>query len=324
MLRIGLFGLGRWGTNILNTLKGMKGVEVVVFDPTQNPSHPPLVPTSPKGFAGRGRGEFDGVIVATPGSTHAKVALPFIKAGIPTYIEKPLTISLADARKLERAAKKSGAIVFAGHLHLYNPAYQVAKKAAQKAGKIRYLLFEGMNNGPFRDDMSAMWDWASHDVYLAIDLMNDVLPTQVQAWGIKTLRPQTSLYDWASIKLTFPNHVEAVSTTSWLAPEKRKKVTIVREKDSIVFDDTQPSHKVLVYKGMGPTVRGTAVERREPKISYPHYSSKQALRAELEAFISTIKTGKQPVTGLEQGIGVVRVLAAAEKSIKRDGRKIQI
>jgi predicted dehydrogenase len=255
--------------------------------------------------------------------------LPFIKAGIPTYIEKPITISLADARKIERAAKKSGGIVFVGHIHIYNPAYQVAKKYAQKAGTLRYLLFEGMNNGPFRDDTSAMWDWAPHDVYLAIDLMGDLLPTHVQAWGIKTLRPQTSLYDFSVIKMTFPDGLTAISTTSWLAPEKRKKVTIVGEKDSIVFDDITEK-KVAVYQNMGPRIvspdkgRIGGVLRQEPKISYPKYSRKSPLQAELEAFISAIQTSEQPVTGLEKGVAVVRVLAAAEKSMNLDGKRVKV
>lgn len=337
MLRVGLFGLGRWGTNILNTLKTMEGVEVAfAYDPMKNPSFPPLVrgertPFPPaKGDLPAGQAGVQGVIVATPGSTHAEVALPFIKAGIPTYIEKPLTLSMADARKLERAAKKSGALIFCGHLHLYNPAYQVAKQHAQHAGKLRYISFEGMNNGPFRDDMSAMWDWASHDVYLAMDLLGGQLPKSVQAWGIAALRPKTNLYDFSLIKMMFAGGVEAISMTSWLSPEKRKNVTIVGESDSIVFDDTLSSNKVTLYKGLVPGLtspdkgRRGGVLRQEPTVSYPSYSEKSPLQAELEAFIDAIKTGQQPRTGLPEGVAVVRVLAAAEKSIALDGKRILV
>jgi UDP-N-acetylglucosamine 3-dehydrogenase len=315
MLRIGLFGLGRWGTNILNTLKGMKGIEVEAHDVT-----------SPNLSLLRRGTNLDGVIVATPGSTHAEVALPFIKAGIPTYIEKPFTTSLKDARRLEKAARQSGgraSLVFAGHIHIYNPAYQVAKKQAVAAGRFRYLYFEGTNNGPFRDDMSALWDWASHDVYLAMDLMDGALPTQVRAWGIKTLRPATSLYDFSVINMTFPDGLTAISTTSWLLPVKQKKVTIVGEKDSIIFDEAQPQ-KVVVYKNMGPTVEGEHVIKREPTIRHPQYPNKPPLQAELEEFIRCIQEKKQPLTGLAEGVAVVRVLAAAEKSMALEGKIIKL
>lgn len=328
-MRIALFGLGRWGTKIYNTLKSMKGVEVVVHD----------VVTSPDPSLLRRGTNLDGVIVATPGSTHAEVALPFIKAGLPTYIEKPITTSLKDAQRLQKAyelARRSSASgrsagwVFVGHIHRYNPAYLVAKEHAKKAGKMRYLYFEGTNNGPFRDDMSAMWDWVPHDVYLAIDLIGK-LPESIQAWGIETLRPNKRLHDFAVIKMTFPGGLMAISTTSWLLPVKQKKVTIVGAKDTIVFDDAADK-KVIVYKGMGPEVvpspnlgegRGEVL-KKEPELVYPSYDPKLPLQAELEEFIRCIREGKKPLTNIDDGVAVVRVLAAAERSIMLDGRKVYL
>jgi len=318
MLRIGLFGLGRWGTNIFNTLRLMEGVEVIAFDPAKNLTPLPAIPLT----------SWDGVIIATPGSTHAAVALPFIKAGVPTYIEKPFTTALTDARRIQRAATQSGAIVFPGHLHRYNPAYLAAKKQVQKGGTIRYLYFEGTNNGPFRDDMAAFWDWAPHDVYLAIDLLNGTLPRFVQAWGIKTLRPETDLYDFSVLKMTWADGREAVSTTSWLLPVKQKKVTVVGERDTVVFDDAAPK-KVIVYRGLGPLLqerldRPPLVEKQEPTLVYPRYSPKPALRLELESFINCIREKKEPAAGLADGVAVVRVLAAAEKSMKLNGKRIKL
>jgi predicted dehydrogenase len=276
--------------------------------------------------------EFDAVVVATPGSTHAAVALPFIAAGVPTYIEKPLTTSRKDAQAIERAAKKAArlrqgsggraGIIFVGHIHRYNPAYLVAKHQVRLAGTIRYLYFEGTNNGPFREDMAAFWDWAPHDVYLAMDLMEGA-PKHVQAWGIKALRPDTELYDFCVIKMTWPDGREAISTTSWLLPVKQKKVTIVGEKDMVVFDDAAEK-KVIVYAGAGPRVKGGSVEKQDPTLSYPAYDTKPSLQAELEAFIDCIQKKEQPLTGLTDGVAVVRVLAAAERSLKLDGRKVRL
>lgn len=299
-MKLLLIGLGRWGKNIQKTLQGL-GIEVVGIDKT--PSQSPPV-----------RGEVDGVLVATPGSTHAKVALPFIKQGLPVFIEKPMTTSLKDAKILQAAAKKSGENIFVGHLHLYNPAFLKAKELIRKAGRIRYAAFEGMNWGPFRDDMSAMWDWAPHDVAMALDLFGK--PKSVQAWGE---------YDWAVARLEFLNTPEvsrrdssgvakrgsffATIHVSTLSSEKRKRMTVAGIKYSVLFDDIAEC-KIAVYE--------------KGKVMYPAYEKTMPLTAELTAFIQMIKTGKRPKTDIQNGVDVVQILDAAERSMKLEGKRIKV
>ncbi len=324
-MKLALIGAGRWGTNIQKTLDAIGGVELGVSHTdaqTKELLEEDLV----------------GALIATPGSTHADIALPFIERGIPTFIEKPFTTSLKDALKLEKAALKSGAPVMIGHIHLYNPAYIKAKslieKAAYaqgsgepKAGGIRSLTFEGMNNGPFRDDMSALWDWTPHDVSMAIDIMGE-MPKSVQAWGQKILRPKTNLYDTVTVKLTFSSSLrsrqqvgEAISATihnSWLAPEKRKKMVVVGKNDSIIYDDVKPEQKVTHYRGMGPRVQGKSVTWQDPAVSHPKYGAMSPLEAEMRAFLKMVKSDKNPSTDLKSAIDVTRVLDAAERSMEVD------
>lgn len=302
MIRLGLLGLGRWGTNIIRTLTEFPNVEVV---------------TEAVDSA-----ELDGVLIATPGSTHAEVAEPFIKKGLAVFVEKPFTTRLADAERLQKLAGESGAVVQVGHIHLFNPAYQAARKIILSKGMPRFVLFEGMNNGPYRDDMSAMWDWASHDVAVLLDLMGE-LPVSVQAWGFDLLRPGKNLWDTAAIRYTFLSGVAAMSIVSWLSPEKRKKITFVGGQDTVVFDDTV-EEKVILYKGMGPHVGGENIERQEPAVSHLEYSSAAPLKLELEAFIKAVQTRKVPVAGLQHAVDSVRVLDAAERSIKFDGQLIKL
>ncbi len=360
MINLALIGLGRWGTNIWRTLNDIKGCQIKyvceikelslwLLEDLSQPRRSWIPPKAglarPEGGLERRRSartltrkeagvkvlddykqllaadDLDGVIIATPGSTHAKIALPFIKKGIPTFIEKPLTTSLADALTLQPAAKKARAIIFIGHIHLYNPAYVKAKQLAKKSGNIRYLFFEGMNNGPYRDDMSALWDWAPHDIAMALDLLGSK-PKTVQAWGASLLRPQTNLYDFVQIKLEFPNKVPVFITNSWLAPEKRKRLTIVAYNDTVVVDDTA-QQKIALYKNMGPHVTRGAVYHQLPKISHPSYGNQLPLKQELLAFIKAIRTKQQPITNLTQGLDVVKIIAAAEKSIALNGRKVR-
>ncbi len=308
-LTLALIGAGRWGKNIQRTLASIPACNLLYVE-TRAWKYLTTI------------ADLDGVLIATPGSTHAEVALPFIERGIPTFIEKPLTTSLRDALALQRAAEKSRTRVFVGHVHLYNPAFLKAKALARRAGRIRVLFAEGMNNGPYRDDMSALWDWAPHDLAMALDLLGRS-PIAVQAAGFAALRPQTTLHDVVTVHLRFREGMELFGTYSWLAPEKRKRFTIVGTKDTIVFDDTA-EQKVTVYRGLGPTVDGAHVHRSAPEVFRPPYSPTPSLTAELHAFLSMVRTGQKPRSDLQQSIDVVRILDASEKSIAHSGRWIRL
>jgi len=301
-MRLALIGVGRWGANIKRTLEGM-GIDVVAYDdPSASKSTPALLYQggSRPARSPLDKGELEGisgVLIATPGSTHAKIALPFIKKGLPVFIEKPMTTSLQDAKRLEAAAKESGSIVMVGHIHLYNPAFLKAKELLEKAGNIKYVLFEGMNWGPIREDMSAWWDWAPHDISMAIDLFGK--PKSVQAWGNN---------DMATARVDYGDFPALINVT-WLSPEKRKKMTVVGEKYAVVFDDVA-DEKVTVF--------------RNDKISHPRYDKTSPLEAELKAFVQAIETGKKPVTDIQNGVDVVRVLDAGDRSMKSDGAIIKL
>jgi UDP-N-acetylglucosamine 3-dehydrogenase len=316
--RLALIGLGRWGTNIARTLQELPECRLeYVCDPTATAVGEAQILRDWHELLDK---KLDGVLVATPGTTHFDIARPFIEQGIATFIEKPLTTKLAEAEQLQQVAHKHGTIVMVGHVHLYNLAWQRAKEVALEAGAIRQIMTEGMNNGPYRDDMSALWDWAPHDVALILDLVQ-AMPQAVQAWGFRPLN--RALHDTVIFKLTFPNNLETLSLVSWLAPEKRKKVTIIGEKDAVVFDDTAEK-KVILYQGMSPTIKDEAVTRQEPQLSYPEYVVEPPLQRELAAFIEAITTKAPPLANIDHGVEVIKIIAAAEHSLALDGKPINL
>jgi predicted dehydrogenase len=139
ILRLGLVRRGRWGQAIERTLCSFPDVSLTVIargDPVPG---------------------LDGVVIATPSATHAEVALPYIAAGIPTFIEKRMATAVADAERLRDAAEQSGAIVFVGHIFLHHPAFLAALDLLPKLGRLRYLACEGVNDRPRRDS-SVLWD----------------------------------------------------------------------------------------------------------------------------------------------------------------------
>lgn len=303
-LALALIGAGRWGSNIRRTLQGLPDCHLKYL---VTRTWRPLLSVP----------ELDGVLVATPASTHAEIALPFIERGIPTFIEKPLTVTIRDALRIEQAARRGRTRVFVGHVQLYNPAYQAAKKLMPRLGRIQYLLGEGANNGPFRQDVSALWDWAPHDLALALDLLHK-RPLAVQARASSILRPRTQLYDVATLHVQFSDNVSLFGVYSWLFPEKRKRLTIVGTKSTIVFDDTA-KQKVTFYEHLGPARKHGAVVRREPRVTHPSYGATPSLTAELSAFLTMIRTRSAPRSPLSQGIQTVEILTAADRSIRSGG-----
>ena len=126
----------------------------------------------------------DAVIVATPPRDHARVAMQALRAGRHVMIEKPLTTSLADAKRLVAEAKRTGAVLMAGHTFEFNPAVRELRRRmdAGELGDIYYVHSSRLNLGLYRSDVDVVWDLALHDVSIMNYLLRST-PTTVSAWG---------------------------------------------------------------------------------------------------------------------------------------------
>ena len=309
-LRLALIGKGRWGSVIKKTLLAVPACELA-YEAT----HEWKTLLEKK--------DTDGVIIATPPATHTEIALAFIERGVPVFIEKPMTTSVEDAYRIKTAAEKNSTPVMVGHIYVYNPAFLVAKELTQRYGSTRLLISEGANNGPFRNDYSALWDWAPHDLSMILNLLQEN-PLTVQAWAVAMTRPGTTLWDNAQMRIVFPSNTIALVSSTWLFPEKRKRLTIIGEKNSVVYDDVLPEKKVAFYENMGPRIEGITLARQEPIISYPPYDQTPPLTLELHAFVRAIVEKEKPLSGVAEGLAVVRILEAAEKSIKTGGTPVAV
>lgn len=286
-MRVAVIGRGKWGTNIVRTLAAMRDVEVI--DESKNLE---LVL----------RQRPDGVLIATPSATHAGVAIPFIEAGVPTFIEKPMAITVADAVRIHEAALRAGAPVVVGHVQLHNPAFQAAKKLLPEVGTVQAVFWEGMNHQP-RTDSSVLWDWLPHGLSMAQGLF-DANPAFAQAWGVGEPSRFTS-----AIARFVIDGVPFFATVSWISPVKRHRMTIVGEQKALTFDDT--AERKLSLHDSGGT-------------SYPAYGEEPPLTGELRSFIGALGAGAVDTTPLESEVAIVRTIAAAEESARNDGRLVAI
>jgi predicted dehydrogenase len=254
-----------------------------------------------------GRGEtasrdLDGMVIASTSATHAELAIPFIEAGIPTFIEKPMATSCDDAERIRDAAERAAGIVFVGHIQLHNPAFLALLDLQPQLGPISEVTCDGRNDRA-RGDSSVLWDWLPHHLSMALAIFRHP-PDRVRARALA----QAPLTQAAEATFEF-GQVPMVSTVSWLSPTRRQTMTIEAEHGTLVFDDK--AERKLTMR------RGNAV-------SYPRYGDELPLTREMRLFIEAIRSGNADHAQVTQGAAIVRMIAAAEESISRGGATVEI
>jgi UDP-N-acetylglucosamine 3-dehydrogenase len=282
--RLGLIGRGKWGRNIERTLLSLPDVSVVLIGRDE-----PL------------RRDVDGVVVASPSATHAALALPYIDAGVATFIEKPMATTVADAHRIREAAFRARCTVFVGHVHLYNPAFQAALELVKQLGTVHYVLSESANNNA-RTDSSVIWDWLPHDLSMGWAIFG-ANPLAVQAWNLTESRCSQ-----AAVSRYLYGASSLVSMMSWLSPIRRQRMTIAGERGHLVFDDKAIQKLILHDKG---------------GMSYPTYDSELPLTRELRCFLQSVRTGFFDASDVELGVAIVQAIDAAEASMENGGATVQ-
>lgn len=263
------------------------------------------------------RSDIAGVIIATPPSTHSEIALAFIERGIPVFIEKPMALSSSEAHKILGAAENAGVPVQVGHIHLYNGAYIALKEAVKTYGPIRHIDTEASNFGPYRPDYSVIWDYASHDVSMVLNLLQES-PSTVDATAQVLTDAGTHNWDVSNLSLSFPLGITATIISSRIAPTKVRKFTVICEKATLVYDDTLTEKKLAVYESINPeSLKKLGAGKATTQALYPDYDTTSPLIMELREFVEVITRKKLPTCDALFGASIVNVLEQAETSVSK-------
>lgn len=309
MTTLALVGAGRWGSHYLRAVKEVNGCRLPYI--AIHHDEPTIGDKSSYHFVRDFRDlvqykDIDGIIIATPASTHFEIVKYFFKRNIHLLIEKPMTTSYRQALELQKIYKKCSACVHVGHIYLHNPAFQALCEEVSTIGRLKYILCESGNFGPFRPDVSALWDWGAHDVSMILSLVGR-LPTSVAAWSLgSSNRKQSS--DIFFIRMVFASLIQAFISSGNLLPEKRRKVMAVGARGSIMFDD-------LAEKKV------TRINSKNGQRTYPFYEKEEPLVLQLRAFVSAIQKHERDKE-FTRNLDIIRVLDAAQQSITHEGKTI--
>jgi predicted dehydrogenase len=327
-VKFGVIGYGYWGPNVVRNLQSTAGAEIAAVCDKSSASRRKVHKSYPHVYVSAEASEIltspdiDAVAIVTPVWTHYELAKAALENGKHVFVEKPFTSNVNQAEELIELADRRNLKIMVDHTFLFTGAVKKIKQLLHEGllGKLYYYDSTRVNLGLFQHDINVVWDLAPHDLSI-MDYVIDGSPEALVATGQKHLNGHE---DVAYITLYFPDKVIAHINVNWLSPVKVRTTLIGGEKKMLVWNDLEADEKVKVYD------RGVDIHNREGVyellVNYrsgdmwaPQLEQVEALRLELSYFIECINSGKDPINDGLAGLRIVKMLDAANKSLRKRG-----
>ncbi len=326
---VAVVGAGAWGRNHVRTLDQLPEAElrwICDSDPAVVERFRRLNPSSrvTTDLADvLADDDVSAVVIASPAPTHARLATTVLEADRHVLVEKPLALDTHEADALVELARGRDRVLMVGHVLAYHPGLEALADRLRdgELGDVRYLYAQRLNLGRVRREESALWSLGSHDVSALLQLVGRA-PERVSAHGRAFLAPEVE--DVVFVHLEFPGGVIGHVHLSWLDPHKVRRLTLVGSRKMAVLDDMETTEKLRIYdRGVdrpeGWDSYGEAISLRFGDIVIPRLDMAEPLRLECRHFLECVRSGQPPRTDGREGAAVVRILAAAERSLREGG-----
>ncbi len=331
-VRIGVVGLNYWGPNLARNVDRLPGAELTWCCDLDDKilarmgAQFPDARTTTELDDVLADDSVDAVIVATSVPTHYLLGKRVLEAGKHAFIEKPMAVTARDAEDLVRTAEAQGRQLMVGHLLEYHPAVRKMKQLLDdgELGRIFYVYSNRLNLGKVRPDENALWSLGPHDISV-INYLTGEEPEEVSARGECYL--QQGVEDVVFGYIRYPSGMTGHLQVSWLDPHKTRKITVVGSDKMAVFDDMDADRKITVYdkSAVVPQYQsyGEYVTLRFGDIHIPHIANDEPLKLEVEHFVECARDNRAPLSDGRDGLNVVRVLEAMERSLRNGGRPVR-
>ncbi|MDB4946683.1 MAG: putative dehydrogenase [Labilithrix sp.] len=335
MLSVAVIGAGYWGPNLIRNFVTCPDTRLVAvcdqstarLDKVLAPY--PSVAKETDVDALLRRRDIDAVAIATPVRTHAPFALKALEAGKHVLVEKPFADSVEGAERMVELADRLGLTLMVDHTFVYSPSVRKIRDLhdAGELGELCYIDGVRINLGMFQHDVNVVWDLAPHDLSI-VDYLLGRLPLSLSAVGACHTRGSTDLEDVAHLNLDFGEGLLASFHVNWLSPVKVRSFIVGGLRQSVVWNDLDASERVKVYD-RGITTSEDAEARRGILINYrtgdvwsPHIEQAEPLQTMVKHFAECVREKKRSLTDGASGLRIVRILEAADRSLKSQGARI--
>jgi len=340
MVNIGIIGCGYWGTHLVRNFHHTDNCWVKLVSDSvverrnfikENYNDIAVTQDCNDIFTDEG---IDAVVIATPPGSHYELARRALHSGKHTFVEKPLALNFEHARELVDTAHGLSKKLMVGHTVIYNDAIEIMKKivSSGEIGEVYYAYSSRLNLGKVRSDVNVMWNLAPHDVSVLLYILNHK-PLSVSARGFSYI--QNNVEDVVYLNITFENNVNAQIHLSWLDPNKKRDLTIVGSKKMLVYDDISDERIKIYDKGIDKHNKNMNLGefkdfgeyqliQRAGNVTIPKVNINEPLKKECQHFIDCILENKEPITNGNSSLDVIRVLEAADKSLRNTGKEVII
>ena len=334
MLNIGIIGYGYWGPNLVRNFLKVNNCDVTAIADGNSIRRDNIKKTYPniKLFEDGNKLIDDitinAVVIATPVFTHYSLAKKALQSGKHVLLEKPMTSSVSEAEELISLANKLGLTLMVDHTFLYTSAVQKIKEIVDNnnIGLLKYFDSTRINLGLFQPDINVLWDLAPHDISI-LSFIFPELPYSVNATGIS--HTSNNIENIAYLTMNYNSNFIAHINCSWTSPVKVRQTLIGGDSKMIVYNDLEPSEKIKIYD-TGYTHKNNIdnnsilVDYRIGDIYLPKLNNQEALYGVAVDFCNAIINNTEPLSSSKLGLDVVKILEAANASIKNNGKEIKL
>ena len=336
-ITINVIGAGQWGPNLIRNFSTSPRSQVGMICDVDDAKLQGLTARFP-GVKLTGDSDeaitdsaADAVAITTPVSSHYELAHKALSADKHVFVEKPLARTVEECHELNKLAQQRERILMVGHVFKFNPGIQYVKALLEEeaVGKVISMHAVRTNLGPVRTDVNALWDLGSHDLSIFNYWLADQ-PSSVTASGLSYLSEQRE--DMVIANYFYPDQVMATLYVSWLHPRKVREITVVGSEKMLVWSDMDLNEPVRIYdKGVeqetdlyADTFGAFRLILREGAVTIPPVRGAEPLASECDHFLDCILNQKPPLTDGEDGLAVVKALAAADQSIANQSQIVTL
>jgi len=337
MIRVGVIGCGYWGPNLIRNFarNPQSTVQVVCdmrYERAMRVGAEYRIPTvTDRADVALNASDVDLIVIATPSGSHYTLAKKAILAGKHVLVMKPLATRLEEAEELCSLAETQGVLLAVDHTFVFTGAVRKMKELidSKEIGDIYYFDSVRINLGLIQTDVNVVWDLAPHDVSI-MDFLIGQNPIAVSATGASHGGSPTENIAYVTVRYegSLIGHVHV----NWLAPAKVRRTIVGGSKRMLIYDDMEPSEKVKIYdKGFSVASRPTPENEYQLMISYragdmhaPCLDTREGLAVEAENIINAVRGKEALIVDGWAGWRVVRILEAAQRSIREGGAFISV
>lgn len=316
---IALIGAGKWGKNLARVFSTL-GVLDTVCDPDPRIRAADVFRGALPRFSDNVEAviadpSITAVAIATPSATHARLARAAILSGKDVFVEKPMALSIPEGEELVALAEEHGRILMVGHLLQYHPAVRTLQRLVREGavGNLQYIQSHRLNLSSIRHPENVLWRFAPHDVSLLLSLLH-AMPQEIMCQGVSCDRSTT---DITLSQFQFAKGVQAHIYVNWLFPQKQQQLVVIGERGALMFDGTAAEPLTLQLFNQH------AASAPLPPNEQLNITREEPLLLECRHFLDCLISRRAPLTDGYEGLAVLRVLHACQRSLET-GRSVRL